>query len=94
MISLVFDMSIKTKIVSIHPYMIYFYVYGYAFSLFISLVTGWLVIKEVSSTIFIVFGMMRPGIEPRSPGPLANTLPTKPMSWFIHINGSISNNSV
>ena len=43
MISLVFDMSIKTKIVSIHPYMIYFYVYGYAFSLFISLVTGWLV---------------------------------------------------
>ena len=26
--------------------------------------------KEVSSTIFKVFGMMRPGIEPRSPGPL------------------------
>ena len=24
--------------------------------------------------------MMRPGIEPRSPGPLANTLPTRPMS--------------
>ena len=26
----------------------------------------------VSSTIFKVFGMTRPGIEPRSPGPLAN----------------------
>ena len=24
--------------------------------------------------------MMRLGIEPRSPGPLANTLPTRPMS--------------
>ena len=24
--------------------------------------------------IFWVFGMTRPGIEPRSPGPLANTL--------------------
>ena len=24
--------------------------------------------------------MTRPGIEPRSPGPLANTLPTRPMS--------------
>ena len=32
--------------------------------------------KEVSRTIFKVFGMTRPGIEPRSPGPLANTLPT------------------
>ena len=31
--------------------------------------------KEVSSTIFKVFGMTRPGIEPKSPGPLANTLP-------------------
>ena len=26
--------------------------------------------------------MIRLGIEPRSPGPLANTLPTKPMSWL------------
>ena len=26
--------------------------------------------KEVSSTIFKVFGMTRPGIEPRSPGAL------------------------
>ena len=30
--------------------------------------------KEVSSTILKVFGMTRPGIEPRSPGPLVNTL--------------------
>ena len=37
--------------------------------------------KEVSSTIFKVFGMMWPGIEPKSPGPLANTLPIRPMSW-------------
>ena len=36
--------------------------------------------KEVSSTIFKVFGLTGPGIEPRSPGPLANTLPTSPMS--------------
>ena len=26
--------------------------------------------------------MARPEIEPRSPGPLANTLPTRPMSRF------------
>ena len=25
---------------------------------------------------------MQPGIEPRSPGPLVNTLATRPMSWF------------
>ena len=36
--------------------------------------------KEESSTIFWVFGMTRPGIEPRSPGPLANTLTTRPIS--------------
>ena len=35
--------------------------------------------KEVLSTIFQVFGMTRPGIEPWSPGPLANTLPTRPI---------------
>ena len=29
---------------------------------------------------FSVFGMTRPGIEPRSPGPLANTLTIMPMS--------------
>ena len=42
----------------------------------------WVLSKEVSSTIFKVFSMMWPGIEPRSPGPLANTLPTRLMSWF------------
>ena len=36
----------------------------------------WVLSKEVSSTIFKVFAMTRPGIEPRSSGPLANTLPT------------------
>ena len=32
--------------------------------------------KETLSPIFWVFGMTRPGIEPRSPGPLMNTLTT------------------
>ena len=36
--------------------------------------------KGVSSTILKVFSMTQPGIEPTSPGPLANTLPTRPMS--------------
>ena len=36
----------------------------------------WVLSQEVSSTIFKVFGMTRPGIKPRSPGKLANTLPT------------------
>ena len=35
----------------------------------------WVLSKEVSSTVFKVFGMTRPGIEPRSPKSLANTLP-------------------
>ena len=39
----------------------------------------WVLSKEVSSIIFKVFGMMQPGIEPRSPGPQANTLPTRPV---------------
>ena len=30
--------------------------------------------------------MTRPGIEPRPPGPLANTLTAGPMSRFIHIH--------
>ena len=34
---------------------------------------------EASSTIFWVFGMNQPGIEPWSPGPLANTLTIMPM---------------
>ena len=37
--------------------------------------------KEVSSTILKVFGMTRPGIKLRSPRPLANTLPTRPISF-------------
>ena len=32
--------------------------------------------------------MTRSGIEPRSPRPLVNILPTRPMSWLI-INGEI-----
>ena len=39
--------------------------------------------KEVSSTIFWVFGMIWPGIEPQSPRSLANTLPTRPMYHSI-----------
>ena len=35
--------------------------------------------EEVSSTIFKVFGMTRPGIEPMSREPLAITLPTRPI---------------
>ena len=42
----------------------------------------WVLSKEVSSTIFKVFGMTRRGIEPRSPGSLANTLPTGLMSRY------------
>ena len=43
----------------------------------------WVLSKEVSSTNFNIFGMTRPGIEPRSPGPLANILPTTPMSQNV-----------
>ena len=38
----------------------------------------WVLNKKVSSTIFKVFDMTRPGIEPRSSGPLVNPLPTRP----------------
>ena len=31
--------------------------------------------------------MTRPGIEPRSPGPLANTLTPRPMSGKVHTLG-------
>ena len=37
-----------------------------------------LTVKQGS--IFLVFGMTRPGIEPRSPGPLANTLLIRPIA--------------
>ena len=46
---------------------------------------SWVLSKEVSSTIFKVLGMMWPGIESRSPWPLANTLPTTPMSRSTYI---------
>ena len=42
----------------------------------------WVSCKAVSSTTFWVFGMNRSGIEPRSPGPLVNTLLTGPMALF------------
>ena len=42
--------------------------------------------KVVSSTIFKVFGMNRPGIEPRSPGPLANTLTAGPSNIKIKMD--------
>ena len=42
----------------------------------------WVLSKAVSSTIFKVFDMTRPGIEPSSPGPLANTL----LTWSIDCN--------
>ena len=59
----------------------------------------WVLSKEVSSTILKVFGMSWPGIEPKSPGPLANTLPTSqwevqsvystaPTDWAKHLIGS------
>ena len=36
----------------------------------------------MSSTIFKVFGMTWPWMEPRSPGPLVNTLSTRPMRYI------------
>ena len=40
---------------------------------------------------FWVFGMTQPGIEPRSRGPLANTLTTIPMSGIEHIYNASEN---
>ena len=48
----------------------------------------WVLSKEVSSTILKVFGITQPEIEHRSPGPLANTLATRPVSRII--NGSFN----
>ena len=50
----------------------------------------WVLSKAVSSTIFRVFGMTRPGFNPRSPGPLANTLPIRSMSRYQPRTGEIS----
>ena len=37
--------------------------------------------------------MMQPGIEPRSPGPLANTLPASPMrNLYFHVIGKLAIN--
>ena len=41
--------------------------------------------KDVSSTIFWVFGMTRLGTEPQSPGPLESTLHTRLMGQ-MHAN--------
>ena len=45
----------------------------------------WVLNKGASSTIFWVFAMTRPGIEPRYNVPLANTLTSMPMSGYIYI---------
>ena len=45
----------------------------------------WVLSKVASSTIFWVFGMTWPGIEPQSSGPLADTLLIRPMArWFMY----------
>ena len=45
----------------------------------------WVLSKVVSSTIFKVFGMTQPWTEPRSPGPLTNTLPSRSTYIYIYI---------
>ena len=47
----------------------------------------WVLSEVLSSTIFKVFGMMRPGIEPMSPPKLVNSRDTRPLS-FIHTHTS------
>ena len=56
---------------------------NYSFSLDCSTLPFTLIILSVKQGgikyhFFKVFGMTQPGIKPRSPGPLANTLPTRP----------------
>ena len=50
----------------------------------------WVLSKEASSTIFWVFGMTRPGIEPQSPGSLVNT-PLLNRKLSLHTNFSNNN---
>ena len=50
--------------------------------------------KAASSIIFWVFGMTRPGIERRSPGPFANTLLIRPMTQYTYYKGIGTWNSV
>ena len=45
----------------------------------------WVLTEAASSTIYWVFGMIRPGIEARSRGPLTNTQLIRSMAWFIII---------
>ena len=45
---------------------------------------GWVLEKAASSTIFRVFSMTRPGIEPSYPGHFANTLLIRPMVHVIY----------
>ena len=54
----------------------------------------WVISKEVSSTIFKVFGMMRLGIEPRSLKQLTTTLPTKLMIWNENMNRTFWKNAL
>ena len=54
----------------------------------------WVLSKVVSGTIFKVFGMMWPGIEPRSPGPLVNTLPTRSKIYYTKMYWNIINNEI
>ena len=42
---------------------------------------------------FWVFGMTRPGIKPRSPGPLANTLLIQLMARYQNDNNNFFTNS-
>ena len=51
----------------------------------------YIVLRKVElSTIFWVFGMTQPGIEPWSPEPLANTLLIRPMVWFLAVFMNLS----
>ena len=48
-------------------------------------------IKYYFVFFFFVFGMARPGIEPSSPGPLANILPTNALIiWNFQFEGLLS----
>ena len=49
---------------------------------------------EISSTIFSDFGMTRRGIEPWSPGPLANTLPNRQCASFFFLNSRYTSNTL
>ena len=49
----------------------------------------WVLSKELSRAIVKVFGMTQPGIETRSPGPLANTLLTRLMIQLKMVSCSL-----